>query len=611
MDSLIRETNDNLKVILSTLKNNLDNSISTLDNIQINMDKKVEEAKKYKIQVDSAKEKIKELEENNKSLELSLKELNDRYGKMNLVSLVETGNKEIKTKINENNREINREKEHIADLTNKARTIKDLLINLKKDKTIKEERLENLKTVYDYYETRINEIIDYAFNHSENLNDYKDSYSFNEEIDSVEISDNELENTMVFDEIANIDDNNNFKDEMTFIDGQINDLNNDNNIKETINKTLNEFEINEPDEEVKVIETDIDSTQVFDSIFDENISDEETKEEPVEKKVINNSDLFIINDDNKELEEQNEIVDSINEEITKEEITKNENNEIPEIEEKEPVIIEEYITDLNELNNEESKSELVEEKIEDISINEEEKDEDFKTINNLDIFNIKDEDDNNLLVEEPDESEERINKINDLFSSIDNTKTNNIPINNISKVENEIDSAYKDIFGEKLEENDLNKTITLTDIFGNPIKKEEISEEVKKEKKLEELFVENGIDFTKFKEDEQNYLKQIYDEEKFNNILNTLKRNKINLDNIYNSFNIFGEISANELESIISKLINSGQSVEAIGLILEKLPKVKKYNLSDAIISYGDYIKDIDITELIMKAKELYDGGNK
>ena len=34
MDSLIRETNENLSVILSTLKNNLDNSESTLENIQ-------------------------------------------------------------------------------------------------------------------------------------------------------------------------------------------------------------------------------------------------------------------------------------------------------------------------------------------------------------------------------------------------------------------------------------------------------------------------------------------------------------------------------------------------------------------------------------------------
>lgn len=579
MDSLIRETNENLNVILSTIKNNLDNSESTLENIQINMDKKVEEAKKYKIQVDSAKDRIRELEDDNKSLELSLKELNDRYGKMNLVSLVETGNKEIKTKINENNKEINRQKELIADLTNKARTIKDLLINLKKDKTIKEERLENLKTVYNYYEIRINEIIDYAFNHSENLSDYKSvSYKIDEEFDNVEINDSELENTMVFDEIANIDDNKNFKDEMTFIDGQIDKTINNDNIDDLINKTLNNY-INEEDNEVKVKENDIDSTQVFDSIINE-VDEVEDDEEGV---LFNNSDLFIQDD---------------NEIETKEEIT-----------------------DLSVLNDNEQEPEIVvEENKEEIKLNDsisepqvETTEEDFKTINNLDVFNIND--DENLtdtsLLEEIDDSKERISAINDLFTSIDNTKTSNIPTNKVSVIENEIDSAYKDIFGVSLDEKDLNKTVTLTDIFGNPIKKEEISEEIKKEKKIEELFVENGIDFNKFKEDEQNYLKQIYDEEKFNNTLNTLNRNKINLDNLYHACNIFGEISANELESVINLLISSGQTVEAVGLILEKLPKVKKYNLSEAINSYGDYIKDIDITELIMKAKELYDGGNK
>ena len=80
---------------------------------------------------------------------------------------------------------------------------------------------------------------------------------------------------------------------------------------------------------------------------------------------------------------------------------------------------------------------------------------------------------------------------------------------------------------------------------------------------------------------------------------------------LYYAFNLFGEISALDLDNIINKLINVGQSIEAIGIILEKLPKVKKYNLEDAINSYGNYVKDIDITELIIKAKELYqNGGN-
>ncbi len=552
MDSLIKEINANLKTIIDTTKENLDNSISTLDNIQIQMDKKVEEAKKYKIQVDTAKDKIKELEADNKSLELSLNELSERYGKLNLVSVVEAGNREIKLKINDNLKEINKQKEHIAELTNKARTIKDLLINLKKDKTIKEERLEKLKVVYSYYNERLNEIIDYAFDHAENLMDYRSNISFvdydEEESESTgEAKSIELENTMVFDEIANIDENKNFKDEMTFISNQIDEeINNEHNdINEIIKKSLEEFEnrnkveitdetLLEEEKEVKLEE----DTQVFDTIINDNFEDIIVDENPVEEEI-------------------------------KEDAEENSEEEISLLN-----------TDLGT---------------------------DISNANDADIVSV---DEDKFLDEE---NENRINKINDLFSNFENT--NLIPtgeIRPISNIETKIDNAYMDVFGQPLDSDDLNKKDpTLTDIFGNPIKREELSEDVKISKKIEDLFVENGIDFNKFKEDEKNYLKEIYDEEKFINVLETLKRNKINLDNIYNAFNIFGEISANELENLINKLLNVGQSVEAIGVVLEKLPKVKKYNLDDAIMSYGDYVKDIDISELIIKAKELYkNGGN-
>lgn len=577
MDSLIKEINENLKAIIDTTKENLDNSINTLDNIQVQMDKKVEEAKKYKVQVDSAKSKIKELEADNKSLELSLTELNEKYGKMNLVSIVEAGNREIKLKINDNLKEINKQKEHIAELTNKARTIKDLLINLKKDKTVKEERLEKLKLVYSYYSDRLNDIIDYAFDHAENLMDYRSNISFvnydeEDTEDSEEKKAIDLENTMVFDEIANIDENKNFKDEMTFISNQIDEEigNKSSNIDDIIKRSLDDFEnrdkIEDKTNEEEIVEVDepIDTTQVFDTIINDSFD---------------TSDTFEVNDDVTDTEKvnvdkNNEVVESID--TNKEFIeTHSENEEMPQEE-------------LESSLNTEVKT-------------------DTTNVNDKDIVSV---DEDKFLDEE---NEMRINKINDLFSNFENT--NLVPTSEIKPVqgvEEKIDNAYMDIFGQPLEENDLNKKEpTLTDIFGNPIKKEELSEEVKVGKKLEELFVENGIDFNKFREDEKNYLKEIYDEEKFNNILNTLKRNKINLDNIYNAFNIFGEISANELENLISKLINVGQSVEAIGIILEKLPKVKKYNLDEAIMSYGDYVKDIDITELIMKAKELYkNGGN-
>lgn len=546
MDSMIKEINDNLKTIIDTIRENRDSSLTTLDNIQNQMDKKVEEAKKYKIQVDEAKERINDLEQENKSLELSLKELQDKYSKMNLVSIIEAGNREIKSKINDNLISINKEKEHIQELTNRARTIKDLLINLKKDKTLKEEKLESIKVVYEYYNTRINEVIDYAFDHSNNLADYKDSYNKigfddkdtdSDKKESKVVKPIDLENTMVFDEIANIDENKNFKDEMSFINDKI-----ENETKDTL--------------EEKPLEEKT------------NFSDEE------KYNAIINDTLNNINDEG--------VVDN---KLDTEEVSK------------------ESEVDKEENNTEDVKSE---EKVFDKPVDEK------LNIDSNNIFLDNEDKKRNSVTEEIDTlNKDRIDKINDLFSNINDVKDEVVNTsNNAIDIENKIDNAYKDVFGTSVSE-PISKTPTLTDIFGNPIKAEDLSTEVKTTKMIEDLFRENGIEFNRFREDEKNYLKQIYDEEKFNNIIEVLKRNKINIENIYYAFNIFGEISPNELESLINKLLSIGQSVEAIGSILEKLPKVKKYNLDEAIMSYGDYIKDIDITELVMKAKELYDGGNK
>jgi len=590
MNSLIKETNDNLRTIIDTLKENLETAANTLDNIQVQMDKKVEEAKKYKIQVDSAKVAIKDLEDDNKSLEISLKELNDKYGKMNLVSVIEAGNREIKSKINDNLREIVKQKEHIAELTNKARTIKDLLMNLKKDKTLKEEKLEALKVVYNYYSERLNDVIDYAFNHSENLGDYKSvSYvdsSFDEE-EVIEYNDKELENTMIFNEIANIDDNRNFKDEMSFISDEIDkNLDNINQLDESTNEDVNNmFEesevVEENIDEVKFDDSDIlESTQLFDSILDPDLSMDEEENEP---------DLVVNENNELEIEESTQ---NLNEEVSEDD-NQIDNDLVTETEtEVEPVL---------ELND---SFVPVEESEETFSQTEENIEDDFS------VSEVKEE----VSLEDKyldEENEERLNKINNLFSTLNSINVSPIidelPNNEVTE---KIDEVYEDTFGKSIDEE--HKTETLMDIFGNPIKSEEINVAEPSEKKIEELFVENGIDFNKFKEDEQNYLKEIYNEEKFNNIFNTLKRNKINVENLYHAFNVFGEISANELENIISKLLGIGQSAESVGIILEKLPRVKKYNLDETIISYGDYIKDIEITELIMKAKELYEnGGNR
>ena len=97
----------------------------------------------YKVDVDNAKAKIKTLEEEIKTLEIDLADLNERFGKKDLNAVVEAGNREINAKMIAKQNEITRYREKIGELTEKARSINDLLINLKKDKEIKSARLEN------------------------------------------------------------------------------------------------------------------------------------------------------------------------------------------------------------------------------------------------------------------------------------------------------------------------------------------------------------------------------------------------------------------------------------------------------------------------------------
>lgn len=661
MEGLIRETNENLKTIINTMKENLDNAVSVLDNIQNQMDKKVEEAKKYKVEVDLEKEKIRNIETDNKNLEVSLEELNEKYSKLNLVSLIETGNKEIKSKINDNVKEINKCKEHIAELTNKAKTIKDLLIKLKKDKTIKEEKLQNLTMAYEFYSKNINEIIEFAYNNPNNLGSYSNEKEEVVENEEINYDYNELENTMVFREIASIDDEEIEEDDY---ENSYSDTSSD------INEDTEEESIDDNDFDLSNLET----TQVFDAIMDPDnlemdndfseyeISDEEI-EDDISEELAEDEDTEDSNQDNiineDEIEEEKyEESDDISVESNFEEIKPTldyvanestvfednvdindlkiegldtinfvepdfnsglivEENEELSLESPQDILIEEtndfsevkepMIPTIPEIEFEQAseEQEILEEPIE---FNEAPLFE-MKDLNeSIDVAPIVEETTDNLENENTQidlNMNTRINAINDLLTNIENTNTATIDLNSI---EDKIDNAMKT---ETLKTINEVESTTLTDIFGNPIKAEELDKTLLETKKIEELFVENGIDFNKFKEDEQNYLKQIYNESKFIGIFNILNKNKINVDNLYNSFNVFGEIDPIELDIIINKLLNIGQSVETVGIVLEKLPKVKKYNLDEAIASYNDEIRNVNITDLIMRAKELYkNGGN-
>lgn len=200
MIGLVTEINNKLKNIISELEAKKNECESTLANVKTKIDQKIEEAKRYKLDVDNAKAKIKTLEEEIKTLEIDLADLNERFGKKDLNAVVEAGNREINAKMIAKQNEITRYREKIGELTEKARAIKDLLINLKKDKEIKSARLENYIKATNYYSKELNRVIDFASENPDTLDGVSSNYEKTDYSSDVNLD------SPVFDEISKMED---------------------------------------------------------------------------------------------------------------------------------------------------------------------------------------------------------------------------------------------------------------------------------------------------------------------------------------------------------------------------------------------------------------------
>ena len=158
MRELIEEINTKLKDIINDLIKKRIEVSESLNVVQEKIDDKIEEAKGYKNNVDAAKDSIRLFESEIESLKSDLQELNTRFSNKDLNAIIDAGNREINGKIAVREKEIAKQREKISELTERARTIKDLLINLKKDKESKKSRLDNLNDVIYYYEQEINKM---------------------------------------------------------------------------------------------------------------------------------------------------------------------------------------------------------------------------------------------------------------------------------------------------------------------------------------------------------------------------------------------------------------------------------------------------------------------
>ena len=147
----INEINGKLKEILNELNIEKEELEDSLKVVQQKIDSKIDEAKGYKVNVDEYKANISSLETEIASFEKDLEDLKNNYGNKGLDAIVDVGTKEINSKIISKQKEIAKQVERINELTDRARTIKELLINLKKDKKEKKEKFDYVSVALEYY----------------------------------------------------------------------------------------------------------------------------------------------------------------------------------------------------------------------------------------------------------------------------------------------------------------------------------------------------------------------------------------------------------------------------------------------------------------------------
>lgn len=209
MNKLINVINENLRSIISGIKINASDIENNLNETISKMDELVVVASGYKDEVQESRNNIEKLESEITDLENNLDELQTKFSGNDFAELLAAGNKEISNKIIEKRALISKESDMILDLTDKAHKLKEDLLQLKEQKATLETDLVNANVVKKYYDQKLGEVIDFADEHSIDLDKYieekpSDKLITDEEIDNEVIGSNV--DGRVFEEIDELSD---------------------------------------------------------------------------------------------------------------------------------------------------------------------------------------------------------------------------------------------------------------------------------------------------------------------------------------------------------------------------------------------------------------------
>ena len=340
MEKMIKVINDNLRNVISGIKEHRLDLEETLDSIKSDMSLKVKEANAYKSDVETARTIVSTLEGEIADLEHDLEELNDKFGSKNFKEILAAGNREINAKIIEKRTAINEQGQIILGLTDKARNLKDSLIELRERKMVTEENLRKTKILEGYFDTRISEIIKFSEESPEELATYRE-----------EIPQEEL-NIQEDIDISSVIDGSIFEEIDEISSGEP-----DEDILKSVLANPDEIPVYEPEENVQPIEIEEATTNQLESMISEaksfvekkkkennEVAEEEVKEETEQVEVPKEEENLVS-------EEENVTDDEIESSSEEEETSQNDDNSDEDSDDENAGYVDIYVDDEKEFDD--------------------------------------------------------------------------------------------------------------------------------------------------------------------------------------------------------------------------------------------------------------------
>ncbi len=561
MEKMIKVINDNLRSVINGIKVHKADTEKTLAAIKADMDAKILIANEYKLNVENSRMIISNLENEISGLEKDLSDLNVKFGTKDFREILAAGNKEINTKIIEKRAQISEQSQRIAELTEKARILKTNLIKLKERKISTEATLGKDIILEQYYETRINEIIEYSEENPQGIRDFVEDIPQAELMTSFgDIDASDIKSTIdgsVFEEIDNI------SSDSVEIDDSL--------IKKVI---VNGPSFGEDDDSERNSEIDLTMTQQLDDIILQ-------ANDLLEKSKTINKNAAAINPMVMPAPAQTTPVETPV--VT------------PEVKVETPVIETPVAAKVEEPKGEMMTPEIPEKKddinifvpddLEEITI----PSKSVVTPTAAPTMTSHDE-----LLGSKDETS--------IFSVLDDLNGDNELLNSISSLSAD-DDDDDDVLELKIENDELDSIVKNTDELTDELSKELDSNVVTaqsfavSDKDITEELKECNLEANRFSDSDLEMIKKSFNKNNTMDFINVMRKHNIAVARIYESANVLASVTPQNLDHILSILEDTGAISNSISYVFNLLDRVNVNALEELVQNRKDY----ELTELLYK----------